>query len=145
MNAHLSLCATELCAVGIKKTVFNLSHKNARELIMKKRSSTPRAAPLLPSLSPFFLPFLILSISRLSLFTVLVTVLHLYFSSWGTEASEGRAWAQRGKNRKRAGWASEWERSWHSHSLAATLSKPPTSLGSVFLSPVGNTHPVGLS
>lgn len=144
MNAHLSLCAL-LCAVGKKRTVFTLSHKNARELIMKKGSSMPRAAPLLSSLSPFFLPFVILSVSSLSLFTVLVIVLHLYFPSWGTEASEGREWAQQGKNRKKAGWASEWERSWHLHSLTVTLGKPPTSLGSVFLSPVGNTHPAGLS
>ena len=104
MNAHLSLCAMVLHAVDKKRTVCILSDKTARELIMKKRSSMPRAGlPLLPSLSPFFLPFLILSVSSLLLFMVLVTVLSLYFSSWGTEASEGREWSQRGEEQKESG------------------------------------------
>lgn len=104
MNAHLSLCAMVLHAVDKKRTVCILSDKIARELIMKKRSSMPRAGlPLLPSLSPFFLPFLILSVSSLLLFMVLVTVLSLYFSFWGTEASEGREWSQRGEEQKESG------------------------------------------
>ena len=113
---------------------------------MKKRSSMPRAGlPLLPSLSPFFLPFLILSVSSLSLFMVLVTVLSLYFSSWGTEASEGREWSQWGEEQKESSLGIRMGVVLVLALADCDLGKPLTALGSVFLSPVGNTRPVGLS
>lgn len=68
--------------------------------------------------------------------------LRLYFSTWGTEAPEGRNGHNAGKNQK-SGLGIKWEWSWHSQSLTVTLAKPLTSLSSVS-SPVAS-HPVGLS
>lgn len=146
MNAHLSLCAMILHAVRKKRTVCILSHKIARELIMKNRSFMPRAGPLLlPSLSPFFLPLLILSVSSLLLFMVLVTVLRLYFSTWGTEAPEGREWAQCGEEQKESGLGI---RVGVVLALAVTdcdLGQAVDLSGLRFPLTCWHTHPVGLS
>lgn len=61
MNAHLSLCAMILHAVRKKRTVCILSHKIARELIMKNKVSCPELGPSSFPL-PFFLPLLHLSV-----------------------------------------------------------------------------------